>query len=69
MTSVSVDRFEPEYSIPGYSSIDALSLCLASRLAYSKLTNGKIDEQTIRRQVTNGWGFDKVEIFEIARGP
>ena len=66
--AVPLERFAPEYSIPDYSHVDALSFCLASQLAYSKLPDGKIDETTIRQQLIEGWGFSSVEVFEIVRG-
>ena len=68
MNAVPLERFAPEYSIPDYSPIDALSFCLASQLAYSKLPDGTIDEATIRQQLIEGWGFSSVEVFENVRG-
>lgn len=70
MTTVAValERFAPDFSIPDYSPVDALSLCLASQLAYSKLPDGTIDKATIRQQLIEGWGFSSVEVFEIVRG-
>ena len=68
MDAVPLERFAPEFSIPDYSPVDALSFCLASQLAYSKLPDGTIDEATIRHQLIEGWGFASVEVFEIVRG-
>ena len=59
--------FAPQYSIAKYSPKDAISFCLASRLAYEKLKNGRIDKKKIAHEAV-GWGFEKVEAFEVMRG-
>ena len=67
-TTIPFTRFTPEYAISGYSPKDALSFCLASKLAYSKLVTGEIDRDKIRRHAVDSWKFSKVESFEIVRG-
>ena len=62
------NRFAPVYSVQDYSPQDALSFCLASRLAYEKTRNKHIDRRKITERV-NSWGFPTVEVFEIVRGP
>ena len=54
---VSLSSFDPEWSVPGYSAKDALSLCLASRVAYGR-----------RRGDVVRLGFSDVEFFDIVRG-
>ena len=67
MPAIPDSRFAPEYSRVGYSRLDALSFCLASRLAYAKSPRGAIARQRIRNQI-KAWGFSHVESFEIVRG-
>ena len=67
MATIPDSRFAPEFAKTGYSKRDALSFCLASRLAYAKNSNGAIARRRIRDQVT-GWGFSQVESFEVVRG-
>ena len=67
MDEVPDSRFAPEYSPLRYSPRDALSFCLASRLAYAKNNRGEIARRRIRDQIT-AWGFSRVESFEIVRG-
>ena len=60
--------FNPEYSAPAYHPRDALSLCLASHLAYQKNPRNK---RIPRRRITGQakeWGFDDVEAVEVVRG-
>ena len=64
---VPLTDFAPTYTVPGYSPADALSLCLASNLAYAKRQNNRIDRDKIR-DITKEWGFPAVESFEIVRG-
>lgn len=66
-TRVPFTAFAPTYTVPGYSPADALSLCLASNLAYAKKQNKRIDREKIRN-ITKKWGFPAVESFEIVRG-
>ena len=67
MARIPYSKFCPRYSIPAYSRNDALSFCLASRLAYEKDTRGRIASTNIRSQV-NKWGFSHAECFEFVRG-
>lgn len=67
MARISDDQFGPEYSRVKYSALDALSFCLASRLAYAKNSRGRIARKRIRDQIA-AWGFTHVEAFEIVRG-
>ena len=67
MPTIPDSRFAPEYSSAGYSALDALSFCLASRLAYAKNPDGRIARKRIRDRTT-AWGFTQVESFEIVRG-
>jgi triacylglycerol lipase len=67
MTTVPDSEFNPQFSLAKYSPRDALSFCLASRLAYAKNARGQIARQRIREQV-RAWGFSNVESFEIVRG-
>ncbi len=67
MPTIPDSRFAPEYSRSRYSPLDALSFCLASRLAYAKNTRGGIARRRIRDQIA-AWGFADVESFEIVRG-
>ena len=67
MPTIPDSRFAPEYSRAAYSALDALSFCLASRLAYAKNPSGRIARKRIRDQTT-AWGFTQVESFEIVRG-
>ena len=55
---ISLKRFHPEWATPGYSARDALSLCLASRVAY----------ETDPAAILQTWGFHDVECFHIVRG-
>ena len=60
--------FNPEYSAPAYHTRHALSLCLASHLAYQKNPRNK---RIARRRITGQakeWGFDDVEAVEVVRG-
>ena len=62
------DDFRPAYAVPEYQPRDALSLCLASQLAYLKNQgNKRIARRRIERQVRE-WGFDHVEALEVVRG-
>ena len=67
MVNIPDSRFDPEYSRVRYSARDALSFCLASRLAYAKNPSGGIARTRIKDQVA-AWGFTHVEAFEIVRG-
>lgn len=67
MTRIPYSDFSPKYSIPAYSRNDALSFCLASRLAYEKNSRGRIARYRIRNQAKE-WGFTHSECFEIVRG-
>ena len=60
-------QFSPKYSVPGYSRNDALSFCLASRLAYEKNLSGRIARARIKAQVKK-WGFSHAECLEFVRG-
>ncbi|MCY4489811.1 MAG: lipase family protein [Deltaproteobacteria bacterium] len=60
-------EFAPQYSTVKYSPKDALSFCLASRLAYEKLKNGRIDKKKINQEALH-WGFEEIEAFEVVRG-
>ena len=64
---VSYRRFKPTYTRPGYSPADALSFCLASRLAYAKRSDNGIDRDLISHEAEK-WGFFEVESFELVRG-
>lgn len=59
--------FAPTYTRPRYCPADALSFCLASRLAYAKRPNNSMNRAAISRQA-KAWGFPEVEAFEIVRG-
>ena len=60
--------FNPVYSVPDYHPRDALSLCLASHLAYQKNPkNKRIARRKISGQAKK-WGFVHVEAVEIVRG-
>ena len=67
MVKISNDQFDPQYSRVKYSALDALSFCLASRLAYAKNSRGRIARKQIKDQIA-AWGFSDVEAFEIVRG-
>ena len=58
MTKVPLSRFSPEWNVKEYSPRDALSFCLASRVAY-RPTRSKIRE-TMK--------FQSCERFDIRRG-
>ena len=64
---VPYSRFAPTYTRPRYCPTDALSFCLASRLAYAKRANNSMNRAAINRQA-KAWGFPGVESFEIVRG-
>jgi triacylglycerol lipase len=64
---VPYQRFNPDYSPGDYSPRDALSLALASELAYRKNPGGSIARGAIAR-VAGNWGFDRVHVFEEIRG-
>ena len=67
MAAIPYSQFGPEYSPVRYSALDALSFCLASRLAYAKNSRGRIARKQIKDQIA-AWGFTDVEAFEIVRG-
>lgn len=67
MPTIPDSLFAPEYSTVKYSPLDALSFCLASRLAYAKNPRGEIARKRIRDTV-RAWGFSHVESFELVRG-
>ena len=51
MVDISYSRFAPDYSRAEYSELDALSFCLASRLAYAKNPSGGIARERISDQI------------------
>lgn len=66
--SITIDyrKFNPQFKQGGYSKRDALSLALASHLAYAH-KNDKIDSAKIAK-TAGAWGFNDVETFEAIRG-